>query len=311
MAKGIKKRIWSRDDTELTILALPTTIWYLLFVFFPMFGMIIAFKDFKQVGSHFLESLFKSEWVGLQNFKTVFNSGDIGVIIRNTLGYNIIFIILGVVLPVTTALMINQLRSKKLAKVYQTAMFMPYFLSWIVVAALVWGFLSFEKGMVNSIMVSLGMEPVQWYMKPDIWPGFIIFLNTWKGLGYGMVVYLATITGIDSTYYEAAIIDGASKWQQVKYITLPLMKTVIVMMFILAVGRIFYSDFGLFYQVPRDSNSLYNVTITIDVFVYKQLRSASVGMSSAASFVQSIVGCATILAANAIVKKVDPESSMI
>lgn len=311
MAKGIKKRIWSRDDTELTILALPTTIWYLLFVFLPMFGMIIAFKELRITSSNFLVSLHQSKWVGLKNFETVFNTSDMGTIIRNTLGYNIIFIILGIVLPVTAALLINQLRSKKLAKVYQTAMFMPYFLSWIVVAALVWGFLSYEKGMVNSIMESLGMERVQWYMKPEVWPGFLIFLNAWKGLGYGMVVYLATITGIDSTYYEAAIIDGASKWQQVKYITLPLMKTVIVMMFILAVGRIFYSDFGLFYQVPRDSNSLYNVTITIDVFVYKQLRSSTTGMASAAAFVQSVVGCATILLANAIVRKVDEESAMI
>lgn len=311
MAKGVKKKIWSRDDTELTILALPTMVWYLLFSFLPMFGMIIAFKELRLTGSNFLESLIQSDWVGLKNFQTVFNTSDMGVIIRNTLGYNIVFIILGIVLPVATALMVDQLRSKKLAKVYQTAMFMPYFLSWIVVAALVWGFLSFEKGMLNSMGASLGMEPVQWYMKPDVWPGFIIFLNSWKGLGYGMVVYLATITGIDSTYYEAAIIDGATKWQQVKYITLPLMKTVIVMMFILSVGRIFYSDFGLFYQVPRDSNSLYNVTTTIDVFVYKQLRTSTTGMASAASFVQSVVGCATILIANAIVKKVDPESSMI
>lgn len=311
MAKGNKKKIWSRDDTELTILALPTTIWYLLFVFIPMFGMIIAFKDFRNYGVNFIDSLIKSKWVGLDNFITVFNSSDMGLIIKNTLGYNIIFIVLGIVVPVAAAIAINQLRNKALAKVYQTAMFMPYFLSWIVVTALVWGFLSYEKGMVNEILGMLGMEKVQWYMKAEIWPGFLVFLNVWKGLGYGMIVYLATITGIDSTYYEAALIDGATKWQQVKYITLPLMKTVIVMMFILAVGRIFYSDFGLFYQVPKDSNSLYDVTTTIDIFVYKQLRNSTIGMASAASVVQSIVGCITILIANAIVKKVDEESSMI
>ncbi len=135
-------------------------------------------------------------------------------------------------------------------------------------------------------------------------------MNVWKGLGYSMVVYLATITGIDSTYYEAAVIDGATKWQQMRHITIPLMKTVIIMMF-MSVGRIFYSDFGLFYQVPRDSNSLYTVTNTIDVFVFKQLKTSTPGMASAAAFLQSVLGCITILTANAIVKKIDPESAMI
>ena len=139
----------------------------------------------------------------------------------------------------------------------------------------------------------------------------MIFMNLWKGLGYGMVVYLAAITGIDTSFYEAAVIDGATKWQQMRYITLPVMKTVIVMMFIMSVGRIFYSDFGLFYQVPRDSNSLFSVTYTIDVMVYKSLKSATVGMASAAAFFQSVMGCITILAANAVVRKIDPESAMI
>ena len=183
--------------------------------------------------------------------------------------------------------------------------------SWVVVTALVWAFLSFDKGMLNNLMEGLGQDPKQWYMVPKLWPGFLIFMYLWKNLGYSMVVYLATITGIDKTYYEAACIDGASVWQQMKWVTLPLMRTVIIMMFIMAVGRIFYSDFGLFYQVPRDSNSLYNVTYTLDVFVYKQLMSSTTGMASAAAFVQSVAGCITILLANAVVRKVDRESAMI
>lgn len=301
---------WRKQDTELTFLALPTTVWYILFCFLPMFGLIIAFKDFKITGG-FLSNVFNSSWSGFKNFEFLFKSNDAWIIIRNTLGYNFIFIILGIVIPVVLALMVGQLHSRKAGKVYQTMMFLPYFLSWVVVSAVLWAFLSFDKGIANQILEQAGRDPVNWYMEPKYWPYLLTFMNIWKGLGYGMVVYLATITGIDSTYYEAAVIDGASIWQQTKYITLPMMKLVIVMMFILAVGRIFYTDFGLFYQVPRDSNSLFNVTTTIDVLVYKQLKTATVGMASAAAFVQSVLGCVTILTANWIVRKIDPDSAMM
>ena len=301
---------WRKQDTELTLLALPTTIWYILFCFLPMFGIIIAFKNFKITGG-FLSNVFNSSWSGFKNFEFLFKSNDAMIIIRNTLGYNFLFIILNIVIPVALALMIGQLHNRRAGKVYQTMMFLPYFLSWVVVSAVIWAFLSFDKGIANQMLIQMGGEPVNWYMEPKYWPFFLVFMNIWKGLGYGMVVYLATITGIDSTYYEAAVIDGASIWQQTKFITLPLMKLVIVMMFILAVGRIFYTDFGLFFQVPRDSNSLYNVTTTIDVLVYKQLKTATVGMASAAAFVQSVMGCLTILLANWIVRRIDPDSAMM
>ncbi|MGZ9584942.1 ABC transporter permease [Paenibacillus marinisediminis] len=301
---------WHKHDTELTLLALPTTVWYILFCFLPMFGIIIAFKDFKISGG-FISNVINSPWAGLKNFEFLFKSNDAWIIIRNTLGYNLIFIILNIVIPVALALMIGMLHNRRAGKVYQTMMFLPYFLSYVVVSAVAWAFLSFDKGIVNQFLVGMGNDPVNWYMEPKYWPYFLIFINVWKSLGYGMVVYLATITGIDNTYYEAAVIDGASIWQQTKYITLPLMKLVIVMMFILAVGRIFYTDFGLFYQVPKDSNSLYNVTTTIDVLVYKQLKTATVGMASAAAFVQSVMGCVTILTANWIVRKIDPDSAMM
>lgn len=305
-----KRRRWRRDDTELTLLALPTTIWYFLFSFLPMFGIVIAFKEFK-INGGFLKSFFTSKWVWFNNFKFLFASKDIWLILRNTLAYNIVFIILGIVIPVAAAIAIGQIHSKRMAKVYQTAMFMPYFLSWVVVTALVWAFLSFDKGLLNNLLESLGYDRQQWYMKKEMWPPFLVFMNLWKGVGYGMVVYLATITGIDKTYYEAAGIDGATIWQQIRYITLPLMKNVIIMMFIMKVGSIFYSDFGLFYQVPRDSNSLYDVVYTLDVYVYKQLRTSTTGMSAAAAFIQSVAGCITILTANAIVRKIDRESAMI
>lgn len=310
-AKGRRLRTrWRKQDAELTLLALPTTIWYILFCFLPMFGIIIAFKNFKISGG-FLSNVVNSPWSGFKNFEFLFKSNDAWIIIRNTLGYNIIFIILHIVIPVALALMIGMLHNRRAGKVYQTMMFLPYFLSWVVVSAVGWAFLSFDKGIVNQMLVNMGSDPINWYMEPKYWPYFLIFMNVWKGLGYGMVVYLATITGIDKTYYEAAVIDGASIWQQTRFITLPLMKLVIVMMFILAVGRIFYTDFGLFFQVPRDANSLFNVTTTIDVLVYKQLKTATVGMASAAAFVQSVLGCITILTANWIVRRLDPDSAMM
>lgn len=311
--KKYKRTRWTRDDTELSLLALPTTVWFVLFCFLPMFGVIIAFKNVKiQDGSKgFLYNLFASDWYGVKNFEFLFKSTDLPIIVRNTLGYNILFLVINIVFPVILAILINQLYSKRATKVYQTAMFLPYFMSWLVVSYFVTAFLDSDKGLINHTLMGMGMEPVQWYMKNDIWPYLLIFLNTWKNMGYSMVVYLATITGIDSTFYEAAIIDGATKWQQTKYITLPILKTIIIIMFIMNVGRIFYSDFGLFYQVPKDSSSLFNATMVIDVYLYKALSTATVGMASAIAFLQSILGCVTILIANGIVRKIDPESAMI
>ena len=299
-------RKFKREDIPLYIMALPGVALLILFSYLPMGGLVLAFKKY-----NVQKGIFGSPFNGFDNFKFLFASKDIWLIIRNTLAYNIVFIILGIVIPVAAAIAIGQIHSKRMAKVYQTAMFMPYFLSWVVVTALVWAFLSFDKGLLNNMLETLGYERQQWYMKKQMWPPFLVFMNLWKGVGYGMVVYLATITGIDKTYYEAAGIDGATIWQQIRYITLPLMKNVIIMMFIMKVGGIFYSDFGLFYQVPRDSNSLYDVVYTLDVYVYKQLRTSTTGMSAAAAFVQSVAGCITILTANAIVRKIDRESAMI
>jgi putative aldouronate transport system permease protein len=305
-----QKKRWTKDDTQFSILALPTAVWFALFAYLPMFGALIAFKDYRISGG-FLKSIISSDWIGFQNFKFLFSNPDIWMILRNTLSYNIVMIICGIVLPVALAIVISELWNKKAAKVYQTILFFPYFLSWVVVSALVWGFLSYDMGILNAMLESVGAEPQRWYMEKKYWPPFLIFMSQWKGLGYSMVVYLAAITSIDKTMYEAAIIDGATKWQQITRITLPTLKTVIVLLFIMSVGRIFYSDFGLFFQVPRDSNSLYTAVYTIDVFVFKQLKSSTTGMASAAALLQSVAACATILLTNWIVRKVDEDSAMI
>jgi ABC-type polysaccharide transport system, permease component len=305
-----KKHRWTKDDTELSLLALPTFIWYALFCYIPMFGIIIAFKDFK-IHGNFISSILQSKWSGLDNFTFLFSSNDIWTVIRNTLAYNIVFIALGVTLAVSLSILISQLYNKRLAKAYQTAMFLPYFLSWVVVEAVVWAFLSYDKGLINNIIAGFNGQRIMWYMEEKYWPFILVFLSMWKGLGNSMVVYLAAITGIDKSLYEAGVIDGASKWQQTRFITLPMMKTVIIIMFILAVGGIFHSDFGLFYQVPKNSNALFDVTYTIDVYVYSELQNSTTGMASATAFIQSIVSCLAILGANWVVTKVDPDSAMI
>lgn len=304
---------FTQDDAELTLLCLPTFIWFIVFSFIPMFGIIIAFKNFKvQAGKNFIYNLFTSSWAGLKNFEFLFKSSSAFIMTRNTILYNIVFIILGLIVPVTLAILIQQIYSKKTTKVIQTAMFLPHFMSWVIVSYFVWAFLSYDKGFINSVISSLGGEKVQWYMQAKYWPFIIVFMNLWKTIGYNMVVYLATITGVDTSYYEAAMIDGATKWQQIKFITLPMLKNIVIIMFIMNIGKIFYTDFGLFYQVPRNSNSLYDVTVTLDTFVYRALAgSTNVGMSSAAAFLQSVLGCITILTANAVVKKVDEESALI
>lgn len=308
-----KRRRFTWDDLELTFLSLPTVLWFIAFCYVPLFGIIFAFKNYKyKPGKGFIYSLFvHSNWVGLDNFEFLFRSPDIANIFRNTIVYNVIFLLIGITLPVTLAIMITQLHSRKLAKVCQTAVFLPHFLSWVVISYFVFSFLSTDKGLVNSIGNLFGHPDILWYQSPQYWPGLLIFINTWKTFGYSMVVYMASITGIDQGLYESAVIDGASKWQQTWGITLPLLRPVISIMFIMNVGHIFSTDFGLFFQVTRDSNSLINVTQTLDVYVYKALmQSNNYNYSSAVGLLQSVLGCIFLVAANKIVRKIDPESGM-
>ena len=229
-----RRKRWTSDDTELTLLGLPAAIWYAVFCYLPMFGLIIAFKNFKITpGKSFLYSLFHSDWAGFDNFKFFLTSNTFAMLLRNTLLYNILFIVLNIVIPVTLAVLINQIYSRIASKAYQTMMFFPYFLSWVVVSYFVYAFLNPDKGLMNTIIQFFGGDKIMWYSQPKWWPLILTFMQVWKSMGYNMVVYLASITGIDSTLYEAATLDGATKWQQTKYITLPALKPIIVMMFIL------------------------------------------------------------------------------
>ena len=298
-----------KNNKELLLLTIPGAIWFLVFAYLPMFGVIVAFKRWRIHGG-FFESLMNSKWVGFDNFKFLFQSSDAWLITKNTVLYNIVFIILGIVLPVTLAILLNELLNKKLAKFYQSSMFLPYFLSWVVVSYCLYAFLSPEKGYVNGIITAMGGKGISWYTEPKYWPFIIIFMSQWKAVGYGTVVYLASICGIDKSYYEAAMIDGASKFQQIKYITVPLLKPVMIIMFITSIGGMFRGDLGLFYQLPKDSGALYPVTNVIDTYVYRGLMNlGDIGMSSAASLYQSFVGLILIVTSNAIVRKVDEENA--
>ncbi len=308
-----KKKRFTFDDLELTILSLPTVAWYIAFCYVPLFGIVFAFKKWKmKPGKSFLYSLFvNSKWVGLDNFKFLFLNPQMGNIIRNTLVYNIIFLIIGVTLPVILAIMISYMYSNKLRKICQTATFLPHFLSWVIVSYFVYAFLSTDRGLINSILTGNGGQAIRWYQSPEYWPGILIFMNTWKTFGYSMVVYLASLTGIDKGLYESAVIDGATIWQQIKGITLPLLRPILSIMFILNVGHIFTSEFGLFYHVTRDSGSLLSVTQTIDVYVYKALmENNNYGYSAATSLLQNTIGCILIIITNLVVKRIDPESGL-
>jgi putative aldouronate transport system permease protein len=308
-----RKKKWTTEDTELGLLGLPTFIWYTLFCYLPMFGLLIAFKDYRIFPKQsFLYNLLHSDWAGFGNFTFFIKNNAFLMLLCNTLLYNMVFIVLGTLIPVSLAVMINEIYSRRKSKVYQTLMFFPHFLSWVVVSYFVFAFLNTDRGLLNSIVKLFGGDKINWYSSPAYWPFFFTFLSMWKSVGYSMVVYLASITGIDQTLYEAAMLDGASKWQQARFITLPMMKMIVIVMFILSVGRIFYSDFGLFYQVTQGvPNSLYKVASTFDTYVYMALQSnAPIGKTAAASMFQSVACCITILLANFIVTKIDKDSAV-
>ncbi|MEC0371178.1 ABC transporter permease [Paenibacillus chibensis] len=305
MLKNISRNKW------FLLMVLPATIWFLLFSYLPMVGTIIAFKSYRYSRDGFWASLFQSDWVGFKNFKFLFATHDAYIITRNTLLYNLAFIILGLICSVAMAVVLSEIVNKKLAKVYQTGMFLPHFLSWVIIGYFAFAFLSEDKGVLNQILTGMGLHPISWYSDKTYWPVILIVMNVWKELGYTSVMYLAAIVGIDRSYYEAAMIDGASKWQQFKNITLPAISPLIITLTLLNVGRIFYSDFGLFFQLPRDSGALYAVTNTIDTYVYRGLTATGeIGMSTAAGLYQSLVGFILVMAANLIVRRIDKDSSL-
>lgn len=297
----------------LLTMAAPTAIWLLLLRYLPMGGIVLAFKEYKvnPRNPSFISNLINSKWVGLNNFKFLFMTDDAKIMFRNTLAYNIVFIILGIIIPVAFAIMLNEVTKKFVAKAYQTMMFFPYFLSWVVVSYFLNAFIDGQYGMITAMQRAAGGEMTNWYTTMGPWPYIIVFANLWKNVGYTTVLYLSAITGIDSTQYEAAAIDGASKWQQIWYVTIPNLRTMICILFIMNVGKIFNADFGLFYSVPMNSGALYPVTQVIDTYVYRALMvTGRIDMSSAAGLLQNVLGFICILTANSIVKKIDADSSM-
>ncbi|WP_438495240.1 ABC transporter permease [Paenibacillus sp. IHBB 3054] len=305
-----KIRNTTRDvvrNKVLLFMVLPGTLWFLFFSYLPMIGTVIAFKEYRFSRDGFFASIVNSKWVGWDNFKFLFTTNDAYLITRNTLLYNMAFIVVGLILSVLLAVVLSEIANKKLAKLYQTGMFLPYFLSWVVVGYFAFSFLSSERGLLNEIFGS----HISWYSESKYWPFILIFVYLWKAVGYNSVVYLAAIMGIDKSLYEAAMIDGASKFQQIRNITLPLLSPIITIMTLLAIGKIFYADFGLFYQVPRDSGTLYSVTNVIDTYVYRGLKTTGeIGMSTAAGLYQSVVGFVLVITSNYIVRRFDKDSAL-
>ena len=272
-----------------------------------MFGIFLAFKDYS-----FMKGVFGSDWCGIENFRFLFQTKDALIMTRNTILYNIAFIIIGTVISIIIAIFMCELGEKARVKFFQGALLLPNLLSWVVIAFIAYAFLNADTGFINNtILKAMGKDPVSWYNNASAWPGILILVFLWKNMGYQSIVYMASISGIDKSLYEAAAIDGASKRKQIFSITLPLLKPTVVMLVLMAVGRIFYSDFGLFYQVPQNSGALFNVTQTIDTYVYRGLMErSSVGMSAAAGFYQSVVGFILVLLANYAVRKVDSDNAL-
>ena len=304
--KGKKKNVL-KEYWPLYLMMLPALLYLLINNYIPMAGMVIAFKKL-----NFAKGIWASPWAGLKNFKFLFASKDAWIITRNTLLYNVAFILVNMVVGIAIAILITEVRNTKLKKIYQSAILLPFLMSMVILSYIVYALLSAENGLVNnSILPLFHIDPIQWYQKPKYWPAILIIANCWKGVGYGCLIYIASLIGIDPSFYEAARLDGASKWQQILHVTLPNLRTMIAILFILNVGKIFNADFGLFWNVPMQNGALFSVTQVIDTYIYRVLmNTGNIGQSTAAGLLQNIVGFICIIGANAVVKKIDSDSTL-
>ena len=297
----------AKKNPALFIMLLPGLLVLLANNYLPMPGVLLAFKDY-----NYLDGFFGSEWVGFDNFRYLFTSKQAYIITRNTILYNVTFIIISITVALALAIILNEIRNKKLAKLYQSIFFLPYFLSWVVVSYLVYSLLSSDQGVFNNILVSLGFERINWYVEAKFWPAILVFVNTWKWTGYDSIIYLAAIVGIDKALYEAAAIDGAGKVRQIFSITIPTIMPVITILTLLKVGRIFYGDFGLFWNIPKNMGILYDVTNVIDTYVYRALTQAGdIGMATASGLYQASVGFILVMTANFIVRRFNKENALM
>lgn len=271
-----------------------------------MFGLGMAFQNV-----NFRKGMFGGDFVGLSNFEYLFSSSEAFTMFRNTIGYNLIFLVLGPVCGITVAIFLNNIRQKYASRVYQTLVLLPHLISYVVVSYLVYALLNPDAGLLNSLLGMFGVEKIKWYSEASYWPVILVLVNIWKSIGFSSIVYLSSIVGISGEYYEAANLDGASRWQQVKYITLPLLKPTVITMTILGLGSIFRSDFGLFYQVTLNQGALIPTTQTIDTYVFRGLMElGNLGMSAAAGFFQSVVGFITVITANAVIRKISKDNAL-
>ena len=302
--KRIKKL---RLNIALYLMMVPGLVYLFFNNYIPMSFTVIAFKDY-----NFQKGIWGSAFNGFENFKTLFSTRDSQIILRNTIGYNLAFIIIGTVVGLGIAILMDEISSRRAKRTYQMAYLVPYMVSITIVSYIVYALLSTDTGFLNTaVLKTFGIEKVSWYSTPKFWPLILVLVNQWKWLGYNSIIYYSSIIGIDPNYYEAATIDGATRFQRIRLITFPVIRSTIITMTLLQLGTIFKSDFGLFYQVPMNSSALMNVTNTIDTFVYRGIKTVgTLGMSSAAGFYQSVIGFVLVLAANGLVRKIDRESAI-
>jgi len=295
-------------NRTLLLMFLPVATLLLLFNYLPLAGLVIAFKNFD-----FQDGILGSAWAQpiLNNFDYLLSSDSAYRAMRNTILLNALFIVVGLAFEVGLALMLNELRNKYFKRITQSVTFLPFFISWIVVGVFAFNLLNYESGAINRFLEWMGFSRIDFYSEAGLWPAILAIAVRWKVTGYGTIIYLAALANVDNSYYEAAAIDGASRWQQTRYISIPMLKPTIMILTLLAVGRIMNADFGMFYAMVGDAALLFPTTDVIDTFVYRSLRkSGDIGMASAAGFTQSIVAFVLVLGSNYIARKVDRDSAI-
>ena len=308
MRNSIQKR--SRKNKyiaglPLLALCLPVIIYFIMFHYLPIFGIVIAFKDF-----NYIDGILGSPWVGLDNFKFFFMSNDALRVIGNTVGYSLWFNLLSIVASITVAILLYEVNSKKCLKYFQTTMAIPSMISWVIVAYIVYSVFNYESGVANTLVANFGLDKIKWYSEPEYWPWILSFVRIWQGIGMSCVLYYAALMGIDESLFEAAKLDGANRLKQIWHISLPAITPVICVMAILSMADIMSGNIGIFYQVPRDSVTLYPVTDIINTYILRGLKTGSIGVSSAVGLFQNIAGCIMLIATNTLVKKINPENAM-
>lgn len=301
-----KKKKINRISLQLYSMCSIAIISVFVFNYLPMVGVVLAFKNYK-----YSRGIFGSDWVGFKNFEYFFKSSDFAVITRNTLLLNTIFIVTGIIAALFVAIMLYYVKSRAKTKVFQTVLITPHFLSWVVVSYMVFAILNPTYGLLNAVLGKFGIENIDWYSKPEVWPLILTIFSIWKHVGMDSVVYYAALMGVDESIIEAAEVDGATKFQKTVYVILPTLIPLITILTILKIGNIFRADFGLFYQLTRDVGALYPTTDVIDTYIFRTMRVVGdMGMGSAVGLVQSLVGLVLVIATNAAAKKIDPDSAL-